>query len=217
MHTDSSNGFLRIDIEDKQIRKTMQDLGNLTDQRYKALKNAINATARLAKADLMAKAQAEYTVKKSSLKKAISMTKATVSNPTATITVKGEPLELRSFKTTALKRGVKAKVSTSSMMKLIESQRRNRRGTPARAFLATFASGHTAIVQRQVGEEYRRDKAKRQAKYGPHADVTRLKKLLSISFPKMVGGTKVYGEIAPSIHDNLQEIIRNEIAKVLKK
>lgn len=82
--------------------------------------------------------------------------------------------------------------------------------------IATFESGHSAIVQRQDGETYRRDGAKRQAKYGRHIDMTRIKKLLSISFPKMVGGSAVLGELAPDIYDTLLENVNKEIRRVMR-
>lgn len=206
----NSNG-LEVYYDSDIIQQIEKKLGKFKDQKYKVLKNAINATVKQAQTDLVAKAQAEYTAKKSPLKKATSIKKASTSSPEGAVKVKGETLELRSYKATVPKSGAKAKILTSGSLKAIQSQR----GTRARAFLATFESGHQAIVQRQDGEEYRRDKAKRQAKYGPHIDVTRLKKLLAISFPKMIGGEKVYGELAPSIYEDLQENIRKEIQKVV--
>ncbi len=206
----NSNG-LEVYYDSDIIQQIEKKLGKFKDQKYKVLKNAINATVKQAQTDLVAKAQAEYTAKKSPLKKATSIKKASTSSPEGAVKVKGETLELRSYKATVPKSGAKAKILTSGSLKAIQSQR----GTRARAFLAAFESGHQAIVQRQDGEEYRRDKAKRQAKYGPHIDVTRLKKLLAISFPKMIGGEKVYGELAPSIYEDLQENIRKEIQKVV--
>lgn len=47
--------------------------------------------------------------------------------------------------------------------------------------------------------------------------MTRIKKLMSVSFPIMVGGTKVLGEIAPGILADLKKNIQIEIRKVLEK
>ena len=209
---DTDRGLLIVEYDGALVDAVATALGDLKDQRFKVLKNAVNATAKQAQADLVAKAQAEYTAKKGPLKKAASIKRGTDSNPEATITVKGTTLELREFKATAPRSGARAKILTSGSLKAIQSQK----GSRAKAFLATFESGHTAIVQRQEGETYRRDGAKRQAKYGRHIDMTRIKKLLSISFPKMVGGSAVLGELGPSIYDTLLENVNKEIRRVMR-
>ena len=209
---DTDRGLLVIEYDGALVDAVGHALGDLKSQRFKVLKNAVNATAKQAQKDLVERAQAEYTAKKGPLKKATTIKKGTDSKPEATITVKGATLELREFKTSAPKSGAKAKILNSSTLKLIQSQK----GSKAKAFLATFESGHTAIVQRQDGETYRRDGAKRQAKYGRHIDMTRVKKLLSISFPKMVGGSAVLGALAPDIYDTLLENVNKEIRRVMR-
>lgn len=209
---DTGQGLLIVEYDGALVDAVGRALGGLKSQRFKVLKNAVNATAKQAQKDLVERAQAEYTAKKGPLKKAAAIKKGTDSRPEATITVKGATLELREFKTSAPKSGAKAKILNSSTLKLIQSQK----GSRAKAFLATFESGHTAIVQRQDGETYRRDGAKRRAKYGRHIDMTRIKKLLSISFPKMVGGPAVLGELEPDIYDTLLENVNREIRKVLQ-
>lgn len=209
---DTDRGLLVIEYDGALVDAVGAALGDLKSQRFKALKNAVNATAKQAQAALVDKAQAEYAAKKGLLKRAATIKKGTDSKPEATITVKGATLELREFKTSAPKSGAKAKILNSSTLKLIQSQK----GSKAKAFLATFESGHSAIVQRQDGETYRRDGAKRQAKYGRHIDMTRIKKLLSISFPKMVGGSAVLGELAPDIYDTLLENVNKEIRRVMR-
>lgn len=209
---DTDRGLLVIEYDGALVDAVGHALGDLKSQRFKVLKNAVNATAKQAQKDLVERAQAEYTAKKGPLKKATTIKKGTDSKPEATITVKGATLELREFKTSAPKSGAKAKILNSSTLKLIQSQK----GGRAKAFLATFESGHTAIVQRQEGETYRRDGAKRQAKYGRHIDMTRLKMLLSISSPKMVGSSAVLGELGPSIYDTLLENVNKEIRRVMR-
>lgn len=209
---DTDRGLLVIEYDGALVDAVGAALGDLKSQRFKSLKNAVNATAKQAQAALVDKAQAEYAAKKGPLKRAATIKKGTDSKPEATITVKGATLELREFKTSAPKSGAKAKILNSSTLKLIQSQK----GSKAKAFLATFESGHSAIVQRQDGETYRRDGAKRQAKYGRHIDMTRIKKLLSISFPKMVGGSAVLGELAPDIYDTLLENVNKEIRRVMR-
>lgn len=198
---------LMADIERK--------LGALSSEKYRVMKNAVNATAKKAKADLIAKAQAEYTAKKGALGKATTMKRATQAKPEAVIKVTGEPLEVRGFKTSVNNAGVKAKILQSGNYKTIQSQKGHR----AKAFVTAFQNGHKSIVQRQEGEKYSDSNAikQRKQKWGKHADMTRIKKLLSVSFPKMVEGSNVLGEIGPGIMDNLKRNIQIEIQKVLNE
>lgn len=206
---------LTVYYDSSLMAEIERKLGALSSEKYKVMKNAVNATAKKAKADLIAKAQEEYTAKKSPLNKATTTKNATVAKPEATITVKGEVLEIKSFKTTTPKSGAKAKVLQSGNLKTIQSQK----GSRAKAFLVTFQSGHKAIVQRQDGEHYSDSAAisRRKAQWGSGTDMTRIKKLMSISFPKMVGGSSVLGKIGPGILDELKRNIQIEIRKVLNE
>ncbi len=206
---------LEVYYDSDMMSEIEQKLGALSSEKYKVLKNAVNATAKKAKNDLIAKAQEEYTAKKGPLNAATTKTNATTAKPESTITVKGESLEIRNFKTTVPKSGAKAKVRQSGNLKTIQSQKGNR----AKAFLATFQSGHSAIVQRQEGERYTDSASiqRRKETWGKGADMTRIKVLLSLSFPKMVGGSRVLRVIGPGIYDDLKRNVQIEIQKVLNK
>ena len=205
--------LIHFDVDKELLRTIEKALGNMKGESRKVLKNAVNATARQARTALIAKTKEEYAVKKGPLSKATKVSKkASVSAPEATITVKGPAQELREFRTSTSKSGVKAKVRNSSSLKLIQSET----GSRAKAFLATFGSGHTAIVQRQDGEEYTKGKQKRIDDYGPKIDLTRIKKLLSISHPQMVGSSAVYGSLGLDIYDTLLENVNKEIRRVMR-
>lgn len=215
MNTESRPAAM-IDIELNADMLQMVDkaLGDLKSESRKVLKKAINETAKQAKKDLLKKTREEYTVKAAVLNKATEKHNATLSNLEATIKVKSASRELLDFKTRVSKQGVKAQILTSSSMKLLQSQKGNR----AKAFLTQFQSGHKAIVQRQEGQKYKtaRGQRKRMEKYGPHADMTQIKKLLSVSAPKMIGDEKrVLGILRPKIYDNLMDNIQKEIDKTL--
>ena len=212
--TKVQDGLISFEVDEAVLKMIQKALGSLSSESRKVLKNAVNATAKQAKSDLANKAKEEYTAKKSSLNKAMKKKNATVSNPTATITVTGSTLELKEFKTSTPKSGAKAKITTSGALKLIQSKK----GSRAKAFLATFASGHSAIVQRQDGKQYKTasGRSARQEKWGKHADMTQIKKLLSISAPKMIGDEKrVFGVLQPTIYKNLMDNIQKEIDKVV--
>lgn len=201
MKVTRGDGLLQFEIDQATLQVIEQALGGLKSESRKVLKNAVNATAKQAKADLAEKAKGEYAVKKTRFTKAMTTKNASLSRPEATINVTGEQLELRDFKASpaSVRTGsarpsvVKAKVLLSSSLKPLAT-------SDTKAFITKFKSGHVSIVQR-------RSKARFP-----------LKKLLSNSIPKMVGSQeKVYGVVEPHIYSNLMDNISKEIEKVLKK
>ena len=197
MKTRIQDGMIRFEFDEAVLQTIEKALGDMKGQSRKVLKNAVNATA-----------------KKSALNSSMKLGRATVSKPEATITVTGGTLELKKFKATTPRSGAKVQITTGGTLKLIQS----RKGNKAKAFLATFASGHQAIVQRQYGKTYKTasGRSSRQEKWGRGADMTQIKKLLSISAPKMIGDEKkVFGVLRPEIYGNLMENIRREIDKVV--
>ncbi len=209
------NGVLTFEIDSSTIAKIEKELGELSSKTGQVLKNAVNSTAKQARNLMEQKAQETYTAKKSALNKDLKIQKATTAQPTAVIESKGQVMEVRDFKSSTPRTGAKAKILQSGSLKLIQSQR----GRKAKAFLVQFASGHKSIVQRQEGEEYKTSsgRSQRAQKYGKGSDMTAIKKLLSISAPKMLGDEKkVFGVIRPKIYDILTDEIRKEIDKVVK-
>lgn len=197
--TTSTDGLIRFEYDEAMLHVIEMALGNLKGESRKVLKNAVNATAKQAQADLAAKAKETYDVKKTRFTKAMGLRKATASRQEATITVTGEQLELHDFKSSpsTYKSGrtqadaVKAKVLLSSAMKpLVKGD--------LKAFLVKFQSGHVTIAQRKGESRFP------------------IKKLLSNSIPKMVGNQdKVYGVVEPHIYSNLMDNIMKEISKVV--
>ena len=214
MKTRIQDGMIRFEFDEAVLQTIEKALGDMKGQSRKVLKNAVNATAKQARSDLADKAKEEYMAKKSALNSSMKLGRATVSKPEATITVTGGTLERKKFKATTPRSGAKVQITTGGTLKLIQS----RKGNKAKAFLATFASGHQAIVQRQYGKTYKTasGRSSRQEKWGRGADMTQIKKLLSISAPKMIGDEKkVFGVLRPEIYGNLMENIRREIDKVV--
>jgi len=207
MTATSGSGFIQFEFDERLLKVIEDALGVLKSESRKVLKNAVNKTAKQAKADLAQKAQKTYVVKKTRFTKAMTdKRKATVANPEAVIEVTGEQLELKDFKVSpATMRGknrpnvVKAKVLLSSGLKPLTAN--------TKAFLVTFqntsksgkSSSHTTVAQRYGKSRYP------------------IKKLLSNSIPKMVGSQeRVYGIVEPDIYDNLMANVQAEIRKVLK-
>lgn len=199
MKSTSSNGLISFEF-DQQLLGVIEDaLGDLKSESRKVSKNAVNKTAKQAKERLAEKAKETYVVKKTRFTKAMATKNATAANPTSTIKITGEQMELKDFKASpATYRPknrpsvTKAKVLLSSSMKPLQAG--------SKAFLVKFTNGHVSIVQRTTKRRYP------------------LKKLLSNSIPKMVGSQeRVFGIVEPDIYDDLMANIHAEIGKVLKK
>ena len=215
INSTQGDDLLRFELDEIVYQTIQRALGDLKGQSRKVLKAVVNDTAKQARTDLANKTKEVYTGKKGPVTKAMDIRKATVSNPTATINVTSAQLELRDFRTrSSAQSGVAAKVKAKGPMKAVQSKRAHK----AKAFIVTFESGHKTIAQRQEGETYKQDAGKRRAKYGPHADITRLKKMLSVSIPAMVGNqAEVYGVVEPKIYAHLLDSIQKEVNKVLSK
>ncbi len=205
--TTSTDGLIRFEYDEAMLHVIEMALGNLKGESRKVLKNAVNATARQARKDLVSEAASVYTEKKAKINKTTKVKAATNAKPEATVNVKGPVQSLKEFKTSVSISGVKAKILQASVMKVIQSSRGR-----AAAFPVKFESGHEDIAQRQIGEFYSRGAKARRDKWGPHADMTAIKTLFTNSTPK-----KVFGVVEERIYENLMDNILAQIRKVVEK
>lgn len=200
----------------KQIEIT---LGNLSSKAPNVLKNAINTTAKQARKNLQTEAKLSYVIKASRFNKAINLKSATVGNPAALLSSKGQALELLDYRVTpkAVLHGknrpsfLKAKVKKSSSLKpLLTSS-----GT-VKPFIAKFKSGHVAVVERVPGIKYKSPKGLQQRE-AKKLDPTRIKKLYSPSIPAILGDeNNVYGRVEPKIRSDLHDNILKNMSKLLE-
>jgi len=195
----SGDGIIQFELDDEMLKVIQNALGQLKGESNRVLKNAVNATARQAKSALGKKAKETYIVQQSRFTKAMKTQNATVANPSATINVTGQQLELGDFKVSpkAVTYGknrpdvLRAKVLLASSLKPLEAS--------TKAFMARARNGKVFVAQRKTKARYP------------------IKKLLSNSIPVMVGSEdKVYGVVEPDIYDNLMDNILNEIKRILK-
>lgn len=189
----TKNGIIEVQVDEYMLRAVELKLKSLYQKAPRALKNALNATAREAKKDLAKKAQEQYTIKSAKFKKNIKQKNATLAKPEAILNVNGKMNQLESFQTrkNTIRLGAKARGRQDrSLKELISTQ-------GGKAFMVTFNSGHTAIAQR-VGAE----RLPLKGFYGP-------------SDPEMVGNKDVYGKIEPDIQKMLHKNISRQIDKIL--
>lgn len=191
--------MITYEYDQSTLRKVEKKLGSLKSEAPKALKNAINQTAKQARKDLAKEAQKTYVVKSGRFNKAMTIKNATQGSLEATIKATGAPMELKDYKvspatarTGANRPSItKAKVLKASSMKGLQKG-------DIKAFVAKFKSGHASVAQRRGSSRLP------------------IKKLFSNSIPKMIGNEKrVYGIVRPTIEDNLQENIDKQVQKIL--
>jgi len=71
MTATSGSGFIQFEFDERLLKVIEDALGDLKSESRKVLKNAVNKTAKQAKADLAQKAQETYVVKKGRFTKAM--------------------------------------------------------------------------------------------------------------------------------------------------
>lgn len=192
--------MITYEYDQNTLAKVEKKLGSLKSEAPKALKNAINQTAKQARKDLATEAQKTYVVKSGRFNKAMTIKNATQRSLEATIKATGAPMELKDYKVSpaTARTGAnrpdltKAKVLKAGSMKGLQKGN-------IKAFVAKFASGHASVAQRRGSARLP------------------LKVLFSNSIPKMLGNEKrVYGVVRPTIEQNLQENIDKQVRKILE-
>mgnify|MGYP001048540360 CR=1 FL=1 len=192
--------MIEISYDQNMITQIERKLGQMKKEAPKALKNAINQTAKQARKDLANEAQRTYTVKTGRFNKAMKIKNATSSKLEATIRAKGGVMGLKDFKVspanmqTGKKRPevIKAKVLKSGSMKPLQMGE-------LKAFVTKFSNGHMAVVQRRGNE--------RKPLRTFHAN----------SIPVMLGNERhVYGIVKPDIKKNLKLNVEAQVRKILE-
>lgn len=182
------------------LAQVERKLGSMKSEAPKALKNAINQTARQARKDLVNEAKKTYTIKVGGFNKAMKIKGATQAKPEATIEAKGKVLGLKDFKVSpaTMQTGkdrpevLKAKVLKRSSMKALRMGK-------LKAFIAKFSSGHMAVAQREGKERLP------------------IKTLKSNSIPVMLGNERrVYKVVKPHIKANLKKNVNIQVRKILE-
>ncbi len=205
----------RFDVE-SEIEKIIRQLHSLPDQigAPKVLASALNMTANEMKRKLGLKVRKRYAVTDTRVLKdknqgAMFLQKATGASTFAALISKGPMLDVMAYMTRA------NSDSTAAMLKVLNSSNLTALETGGRkAFVTTFESGHTAIVQRDPSGQYSaQGQSKRAEKYGPYADMTKLKKLLAPAVPFLYG--KSYEEAELDFYSILQKHIQRQIERTL--
>ncbi|MCF2704201.1 phage tail protein [Enterocloster clostridioformis] len=190
--------LILIGIDTTDVRRMMGKLDDKDQSMKKALKKAVNETAKQARKRLVDEAKKKYAVKKNRFNESIKIKNATTSKPVAYIISSGEVNELMDFKVSPARYAtgeqrpdmLKGKVVKAKGMKRLQIG-------SLKAFITKFSNGHQSVVQR-TGKG------------------RKIKKLLSPSAPVMLGNRKrVYGIVEPYIGDDLRENLRKFVSRQL--
>lgn len=187
-------------FDDRDAYKAVSHaLGDLEEQTPTVMKNALNSTARKARNLLDEQAKKTYTIEKAGFAKEMKLKSATKTRLAAVLSVRSPVTDLIHFK-------VSPKPSVGSIPDIIRVQVKQDGGfkdlevDARKAFYVKFRSGHIAIAQRK-------GKARLP-----------IKTLYSLSIPKMIGSEKdVFGVVEPQIREILDQEIRLQIEKTIKK
>lgn len=189
----SDQSILQIDT-DEELARIMRQLKTLPQQlgAPNVLKNALNSTARKVRQQIIKDSKGRYALKeKKALQSESKILSASASTLEAAVLAKGPMRDIMDFMTqpntdTA---AAAAKVLNSSTMKPLEAG-------GLKAFITTFRSGHTAIVQRRGAERLP------------------VKKLLSPAVPHMMGNEEVRAEAEALAYETLQREIGKRIEQL---
>lgn len=210
---------IEVDIQG-QVVAIGQRLEKLAFEAPNVLRLSLNAAARKVHKQLTQDVANTYTVEDSALKDsskgAPRLQTAKPGKLEAVIRSKGPMLDLMDFMVRASDRGVQAKVLESGSLKFLE------RGGAA-AFIGRFSNGHTAVLQRQIGQTYTFSGAQnRIGKYGTPSngqwpDLTRVKKLLGPAVPTMMANEEVQARARALLYEILDQEIDKRIEKMLRQ
>lgn len=189
----SDESVLYIDT-DEELARIISQLNSLPQKiaAPNVLKNALNSTARKVRQQIIKDSKERYALKqKKALQSESKVLSASIATLAATVQAKGSMREIMDFMTQPnTKTGAAAaKVLNESSMKSLEAG-------GLKAFITTFRSGHTAIVQRRG------------------AGRLPVKKLLSPAVPHMMGNEEVRAKAEALAYETLQKEIEKRIQQL---
>lgn len=189
----ADDGMLTFELDEITVRDIELRLGALRAKAPTALKNAINATAKDARTDLWAKANATYTIKKGGFNKDMKLTPANVGNLEAILLTRGAPIEMIKFRVTDRKGTPRVEILRGQVKSMGDRSFVNnvaKKGTHTHVAVAKYIGGKNSRLK--------------------------IQKKFSVSSPIMIGNERrVYGIVEPKIIENLQNNVDKQVNKIL--
>ena len=189
----ADDGMLTFELDEITVKDIELRLGALRAKAPTALKNAINATAKDARTDLWAKANATKKNKKGGFNKDMKLLPANVGNLEAVLLTRGAPIEMIKFRVTDRKGTPRVEILRGQVKSMGDRSFVNnvaKKGTHTHVAVAKYIGGKNSRLK--------------------------IQKKFSVSSPIMIGNErKVYGIVEPNIVKNLQDNVDKQVNKIL--
>ena len=201
--------MITYEYDAKTLASVERKLGLFKDEAPKALKNAVNDTAKMARKELASEAQKTYAIKTGGFNRYMKIRSATKSRPEAVIRATGAPIEIKKF---SVNGGKGAK-----LLSVMINRKKGRKEFKNDAFVNNIAKkGQTR--QRDTKKGAKGTSVKHVAVAMREAEKRlNIKSLFTVSILQMIGSEKyVYGVVEPHIESNLQENIEKQVRKILE-
>ncbi len=207
---------MSVTVEAVNLGYVERRLGFMKEKAPKALKLAVNDTARKARSRLAKEAKKAYVVKVAGFNSVMDIKYATASKPTAIIHTKGKkiPLAKFSFRAGTLGEGMYYNITLNrpqigkggkgAVGKVLKGARyKSSSEEKLKWFVAEMKNGHTGIFQRHASK-MRGQKGEISEKMGA-------------SIPEMIGDEKrVYGIVKPHIQSDLKAAVSRHVSRALR-
>lgn len=191
---------IKFEFDQVTVKSIEKKLGRMKSEAPKALKNALNATAKDARKDLADEARKTYAVKVGGFNQQMKIKPASTGNLVAVINSTGEHLEMIKFSVQGGK---------GSPVSVLINKKHGRKSFSGRVFKNKISkkgqsgSGHVGVAKFIGGRPDQPNRLK-------------IQKLFSVSIPQMIGNERdVYGIVEPNIYDNLRHNVDKQVSKIL--
>lgn len=180
---------VRYEVDQADLAAVINKLGSLKYKAPTVISRALNRTATTARKDLGIKAKGRYTLKSAGFRKNMTIKRASAGNLEADIESKGTPISIVRFHTTAPRRaGGKANIIKGNGLKQLKY-----------GDIKAFIGPNKQMYQRRSRSRLP------------------IKRLSSVSIPKMLENEKVYGETKPEIEKNLHHYLEQQVEVLLSQ
>lgn len=193
-------GEIKFEFDQVTVKNIEKRLGRMRSEAPKALKNALNATAKDARKDLAQEAQKTYAVKVGGFNQQMKIKPASTGNLVAVINSTGAHLEMIKFSVHG---------GRGSAVSVLINKKRGRKTFSGRVFKNKISAkgqsggGHVGVAKFIGGNPKQPNRLK-------------IQKLFSVSVPQMIGNKRdVYGIVEPNILDNLRHNVDVQVEKIL--
>lgn len=200
-------GLIQVRVDDGTMERYIrQQLGALSSQTPKVLKNSLNSTAKQVRKQMIADSRGRYSAFENNdisatPGKIMKLSGATVSRHSARLRAVGSPQDLAKFAVSPRRESRGLDRPESYGAKVLSGSGLRRMDRRPKAFLVKFSNGHISLVSRKSDAPGER----------------KLKTYYSPALPQMLGNREIQEQTRKLVGELLPEMMEKQIAKTLKK